>query len=92
MSSGKILLSLLAGVAIGGIAGILFAPQKGWRTRKIIAEKGDEYADSLKEQFDKFIDGISRKQDQVQDEVSDFMEEVKAKVKDAGADKKTAKS
>lgn len=99
MNSGKILLSLLAGVAIGGIAGILFAPQKGARTRKLIAKKSDEYADSLKEQFDEFIDSISGKYDQVQEEVSDFAEEmkskvsdVKAKVEDIGTNKKTAKS
>lgn len=99
MSSGKILLSLLAGVAIGGIAGILFAPQKGVRTRKLIAKKSDAYADSLKEQFDEFIDSISGKYDKLQDEVSDFTEEVKskvedvkAKVEDLGANKKTAKS
>lgn len=99
MNTGKILLSLLAGVAIGGIAGILFAPEKGTKTRKIIAKKSDAYADSLKEQFDDFIDSISGKYDQLQDEVTDFTDEVKskvedakAKVKDMGADKKTAKS
>lgn len=92
MSTSKIVLGVLAGVAVGGALGVLLAPQKGWRTRKIIADKSDEYADSLKEKFDDFIDSISRKSDQVQDEVSDFAEDVKAKVKDAGADKKAAKS
>ena len=46
MSSGKVVLGLLAGVAVGALAGILFAPAKGSKTRKRIMNKGENYADS----------------------------------------------
>lgn len=36
MSSGKVLLGVLAGAAAGALAGILFAPEKGSKTRKRI--------------------------------------------------------
>ncbi len=39
-NTSKILIALGAGVAIGGILGILFAPDKGKETRHKIAESG----------------------------------------------------
>jgi gas vesicle protein len=45
MSSGKVILGILAGAAAGALLGILFAPEKGSTTRKKILSKGEEYAD-----------------------------------------------
>lgn len=61
MSTGKIVLGTLAGLAIGGILGILFAPEKGSVTRKQIADKGNDYADELKSKYNDFADIISEK-------------------------------
>jgi gas vesicle protein len=74
MSSGKVLLGVLAGVAAGALLGVLFAPDKGWNTRKRISKKADEYVDGLREKFDEFLDTISEKMDEVKDEVSDLTE------------------
>lgn len=41
----------LAGLVVGAILGILFAPAKGSETRKIIYEKGKEIVDKGKEIF-----------------------------------------
>jgi gas vesicle protein len=74
MKSGKILLGLLAGVAIGATLGILFAPDKGSSTRKKISKKGDEYADELEKKFNDFIDSMTKKYETVKDEANNLAE------------------
>jgi len=55
-STGKVLGALILGAAIGGTLGILFAPDKGCETRKKLAGKTDELADSLKHKFNDLIE------------------------------------
>ena len=61
MSSGKVLLGVLAGLAAGALIGILFAPDKGSETRKKIVKKGEEYADEIKEKINSLLDDLSLK-------------------------------
>jgi len=79
MSSGKVLLGVLAGVATGALLGILFAPEKGSVTRNKISKKAKTYGDDLKEKFNEFVDDISEKFDEVKEDVSDFAEQKKTK-------------
>ena len=65
MSSGKVLLGVLAGVAAGAFLGILFAPDKGEVTREKVSRKGEDLADALKEKFNEYLDRISDKIDDV---------------------------
>ena len=74
MSSGKVLLGVLAGLAAGALVGILFAPEKGSVTRKKMSKKAENYADGLKEKFNEFLDDISEKFEEVKEKVSDFTE------------------
>lgn len=74
MSSGKVVLGLLAGVAAGALAGILFAPAKGSKTRRRILKKGENYVDTLKEKFDELFDVVNEKVEKVKDDVSNLTE------------------
>ena len=78
MNSGKILLGVLAGVAIGATIGILFAPDKGSVTRKKISKKSDAYADELEKKFNKFIDSITEKYEEVKKEKAAHIEDTGA--------------
>ena len=86
MSSGKVVLALLAGVAAGAVLGILFAPDKGSETRKKLSGEGDDLKESMKEKFNQFLDDISEKYENVKEEDADPADKGKT-VKDE-ADKK----
>ena len=90
MSKGKVLLGVLAGVAIGAALGVLFAPDKGWNTRKRIAKKGEDLTNDLRDKFEEFLDTITVKVDEVKEEVADLSEKSKAKTNDAKKAAKTA--
>ena len=46
-NTSKILIALGAGLAIGGLMGVLFAPDKGENTRHKIAENGKKQKDEF---------------------------------------------
>ncbi len=51
-NSSKVLIALAAGTAIGGLLGMLFAPDKGSATREKIAGKAKDFSDSVKEHME----------------------------------------
>lgn len=86
MSSGKLLLGVLAGVAAGATLGILFAPDKGKATRKKISKKGNDYAAELADKFNEFIGSITKKFESVKEEAIDLIENAKHKAGEVPAD------
>ena len=84
MSSGKVFLSVIAGVVAGALLGVLFAPDKGWNTRKRIYNKGEDYAEALSDKFKEFIDNLSSGGfEEFKEEVSDFSEETRTEATEA---------
>jgi gas vesicle protein len=73
MESGKTAAGVLLGVGVGALLGILFAPEKGSKTRKRIMDKGQDYADDLKGKFDELYQDVSEKYES-------FLEEAKTAV------------
>jgi gas vesicle protein len=89
MKIDKVILGVLGGLAAGAILGILFAPEKGERTRKKIKNKGIDYADELKYQYDETTNNLSKKYNSLKREGKSLIKEGKSKfesLKDDGQD------
>jgi gas vesicle protein len=72
MSKSKILLGVLGGDAAGTLLGMLFAPEKGSKTRKKIKSKSNDYAETLKEKMNVFFNDLSQKYESVWEETKDL--------------------
>jgi gas vesicle protein len=79
MKANNIVLGVLAGIAAGAVAGILFAPAKGADTRKKIQEKGIDYADGLKDKFQNLSGTLKNNYDKVVNNTQDLATENKSK-------------
>jgi gas vesicle protein len=68
MNSSKVVLGILGGVAAGALMGILFAPEKGSKTRKKIADKSKGFADDMKGKFEElYVDVTDKYENLLQD-------------------------
>ena len=92
MANTKTLLGFLAGAAVGALAGILLAPDKGSETRKKISQKTGDLGDSLKGSFNDFIDGIKDSYSSLKSEAEDVEEKGRAKVNNLKSEARNALS
>lgn len=77
MSSGKVLLGILAGAAAGAAIGILFAPAKGSETRRKLSEKSDAYADGVGTRFNELIESLAQQFDLLRKDAAQKVENTK---------------
>jgi gas vesicle protein len=71
-NTGKMIGAVLIGAAIGGVLGILFAPDKGSETRKKLAGKTDELTESLKERFNAILEEAKKEFAAAKNKASEF--------------------
>lgn len=61
MSSGNTLLAFVAGAAIGAIAGILYAPEKGSKTREDLKNGFDDLKNNWQDKLGNAADDLNNK-------------------------------
>ena len=68
-----VVLALAAGVVIGAVVGVLFAPHKGSKTRRLINEEGKKMFDDFSERLESTLDKFSDLKDDLVKGVTDSM-------------------
>lgn len=71
-NTSKILIALGSGLAIGGMLGVLFAPDKGTETRKKISESGKKLSENVKGELRKERDEMERRFNKVNGKVEEL--------------------
>ena len=89
MKTDKVVLGILGGVAAGALLGILFAPEKGDKTRRRIMDKSNDYADELKDKLDTLLGTMTNKYEKIWKEGESLISQGKSKFDDAKAEGKT---
>ena len=91
----KLLVTLTAGFAAGVVAGVLFAPEMGEKTRENIKNKAGELGEELDKHYQVELEKLKNKVSDLTDElkskidesgIQDKAEEMKSKVADAAND------
>lgn len=70
--NGKILAALAAGMAVGAVLGVLFAPGKGSETRKKMKEEGRKMADDMKDKFNKGMEKLNEVKEGLKEKMEEF--------------------
>ncbi len=70
-NTSKFLFGLLIGAAIGAVAGIFLAPDKGSETRRKFSEKAKNLKDSLPDKIEELKTAIDQKLNEMKSKVKD---------------------
>ena len=89
MKTDKVVLGILGGVAAGALLGILFAPEKGDKTRKRIMDKSNDYADELKDKLDTLLGTMTNKYEKIWKEGENLISQGKSKFEDIKSEGKS---
>ena len=71
MDSGKVVIGVVAGMAVGAILGVLFAPHKGTDTRDMISSKSTDTINDLKLKVSSVMDSVANKLHSEENELSE---------------------
>ncbi len=88
MNKLNMLISVILGSFIGALLGVLFAPDRGDKTRKQISKKSDEYAELLKSEVDDFAKNLRKKYESALSDTEELINKGKSRAVDLKEDVK----
>ncbi|MCU0380454.1 MAG: YtxH domain-containing protein [Chitinophagaceae bacterium] len=86
MDNTKVLLGFLGGLAVGAIAGILLAPDKGSETRKRISNMASDVTDAVEDGIHQALDKVKEKYSQAVHQGEELADKALSKMTDAKND------
>jgi gas vesicle protein len=81
-------IGLLAGLAVGAVLGVLFAPESGKRTRERISDKALGLADNVKDGFHSLKDTVNNGRESLKGYTEQVVDKVKNKANAVAQDYK----
>ena len=78
MSKVNVVIGAMAGLAVGALLGVLFAPERGEDTRKKLSKTSKETTDVIKDKFNELIDDLASHFEMVKEDIIAEKEEVEA--------------
>ena len=79
MANSKSFFTLLAGLAAGAAFGILYAPDKGWKTRARVKKAAENGSEDLKENLGDLGTKVDEKTAEAKDSIKNIRETLRAK-------------
>ena len=79
MASTKSFLSLLAGLAAGAAIGVLYAPDKGWKTRARVKKAAENGYEDMKDNLGEFGAKVDEKTAEAKASIKDIRETLREK-------------
>lgn len=79
MKNVNAILAAVTSAISGALIGILFAPDKGSKTRKKIGQEGDEYLHTLKEEIEDLRQYLNKRAKETREDVEEMSDDMKSK-------------
>jgi gas vesicle protein len=89
-STKNVLIGFLTGIAAGAVIGILYAPDKGSKTRNKIKNKTKELGNNVTESLSKQVDNIKQHVSNFVDDIKSKFENLESEVKKKASDQQNA--
>ena len=77
MSTKGVVVGLLAGAAAGAVLGVLLAPEKGAKTRRLLRRKSVEVAEAAKEKVNAVVEDVAARSGRLKEEVTNLAKKSK---------------
>lgn len=77
MSTKGVVVGLLAGAAAGAVLGVLLAPEKGAKTRRLLGRKSVEVTEAAKEKVNAVVEDVAATTGRLKEEVTNLAKKSK---------------